>query len=502
MKFEPYPWQSPAIDHAINFLSTADRGAKCLYAAPTGTGKSVIELVVQERMASLGAKPWIVTPKTEIIDGMLDKLGAPSDVNSLDYHIATPVTLRNRLLDGRLESPSSYIVDESHHHSADTYQQLDLLSGIAPAIGYTATPYRGSPKSTRQFREAWGDPIWLITYQEAVDEGFISLPRFEVLPLVDDDIVEVSGGDFDVTSIDGATVDRLGDLADHAQANWYDKTTLRWNKSTIFACPSTHCCVELQRELAARGLPAAIVSASAGSRGQRPEIFEATEQGFVALLHINVVTEGVDLKLRRLVDLAPTLSPVKWVQQLGRITRPWKEGQPEYICTNRNILRHAYALDGVVPISAIVETDKKFGPTQRAHSRVLGMEAIGRFKPTTTKLLNGCELYVYSLSAVAGRAIIEFCCLVRPVDEPIWATKINTVNDDGTKSWGKWIPCDAPNDVKGFSSISQKEPSEKQLKWWARSAHHLGLDSRETPNRKSFQALPVLADLAGHGVKL
>lgn len=483
MKFDPYPFQKLGIDHAFGVLRS---GGKQLYAAPTGCGKSVVELKVQEALLAEGHDPWIVTPREEIAAGMLDKLGCPG-ADMLDYRIATPVRYRNRLMDGRLRHPSHLIVDEGHHHSADTYQQLDLLSGLCPAVAYTATPYRGSPRSTKGLLDCWGDPVWLITYKEAATEGYIKMPDFRILPLVDDDVIDVRGGEFVVESIDAATVDRLGDLAEHARA-WYSG---RWDTPTVFAVPSTACAVRLSQELASRGLPCARVDA-ATPRVARQLAFQATVERVTALVHINIVTEGVDLPLRRLVDLSPTMSPVKWVQQLGRITRPTKE-TPQYIGCCKNLLRHAYALDGAVPVAAMVDAEAKFPPTDRAHARVLGLEAIGRFKPTNVKLLSGLRLSVYSLSVVVQSVVVEYCVLVHPVMDPVWATKVNTVVD-GVRQYGSWRLCDAPESVQGFSSVGPSALSDKQARWWSRAAARYGLDPEQEVTRKNFQVLPVLAD--------
>lgn len=485
MKFPPRAFQVVAANKAEEFLRTSAPGAKQLYAAPTGVGKSVVERLVQER---LGNTCWIVSPREEILVGIMDKAQLTGDYMS--HSMATPIVLRNRLLTGSIRHPQYLIIDESHHHNAETYQQLDLLTGLAPAVGYTATPYRGTPKGTREFLDRWGEPKWLITYEEAQSEGFISMPKFSILPLVDDDVVAIRGGEFEVTSITAATVDRLGDMAEYCR-KWY---STKWDRATVFAMPSSAACTRMQQELSKRGMPSAIVNAET-PRNERFPIFRAVEEGILALLHINVVSEGVDLKLRRLVDMSPTLSPVKWVQHLGRITRPSEE-PPEYIGTNRNLLRHAYILEGVLPASAVLDAQAAFPLSERAGiSRVLGLEAIGRFKPTTVKLLSGLTAHVYAISVPAGPLVVEYCVLVHPGREAIWTTKINATKEDGTRAWGSWRACAAPNDVTGFSSIAPKALSEKQTAWWKRSAARFGLDPAQEVTRKNFQALPVLADL-------
>lgn len=484
MKYTPHPFQQSGIEFASEFLQTAGPGDKLCLAAPTGCGKSIMELHLLQRFS----EAWLVSPREEIINGMLEKLDDP-DGDMLNHRICTPIRLRNMLLQGKLRSPRQLIFDEGHHSSAESWRQLDLLTGLVPCVALTATPYRGSPRSTREFYELWGEPQWVITYQEAVDEGFIKMPRFQVLPLVDDDIIEVKGSDFDITSIESSTVDRLGDLAEHSLM-WYKQPF--WDKPTIYALPSSVCCQALQHELGKRGIPSFVVSAET-PRADRELAFKACVGRVAALLHINIVTEGVDLPLRRLVDCAPTLSPVKWAQQLGRITRPTEE-TPEYWGTNRNVFRHAYVLEGAVPSSAVADVEAAFGPTSRAHARVLGLEAIGRFKPAVAKLLSGVNVYTYALSAVVNNVTVEFCALVHPAQEPVWACKVNTVKD-GVKTWGSWQRCDPPNDLVGFSSVPPKEPSPKQLAWWKRSAAGFGLDPAQEVTRKSFQALPVMADL-------
>lgn len=486
MRHQLRPFQCAATEDAVEFLVGAQRRERRLYSAPTGVGKSVIELAVH------GALPGtaIVTPRDEIVEGMLEKLGmSGADPDALN--IWTPVRLRNRLMSGAVKRPERFIIDESHHETAETWQQLDLLTGEVPAVGYTATPYRGSPKGTRQLLERWGEPVPIITFQEAADLGYVSVPTFRMLPLVDDDIVEVgSNGEFAVESLEAATVDRLADLADHCK-QYHDGTL--WDRPTMFSLPSTKLCGELQRALAMRGLPAAIVNA-ATPKSERWEVFNATLARVVGLIQINVVSEGVDLRIERLIDAAPTMSPVKWVQQLGRCTRPM-EMAPEYICTNRNILRHSYALEGMVPISAYAEAEGAFPPTQRGHARVLGMEAIGRFKPVALKLTTGITAYMYSLSSVVGRAVVEYVCLMHPTQDPIWASKIRTRNEQGVVDWGNWRKCDAPVDLVGFGSVAPKAITDKQRNWWLRSAVTRGLDPTQEVSKKNFQALPVLMDI-------
>lgn len=496
MKFTLHHWQQVAVDHACSFLESATPDMRQGYSAPTGSGKSVVMLAVQARCPDA----WIITPKDEIIVGMLQKLGLSEEeayrAEPFDYRISTPVRLRNAIMAGRIEAPGKLIFDEAHHHSAETWQQLSLLSGLAPSVAYTATFYRGSPRGTRELLEHWGEVIPLLTYQEACAEGYIVNPSFETVPLVDDDVVDITGGEFNVTSLESATVDRLGDAADHMR-RYYRGTADGWDMPTMVALPNTGTLVRMHQEMLKRGLPAAYVRADT-SKEERWAIFEACEKGILALLHINVVSEGVDLKVRRLVDLAPTMSPVRWVQQLGRITRPW-DRRPEYVCCNRNIMRHAYALDGAVSLPELVQSEQSFPPTERAHSRALGLEAIGRFKPTQVKLSSGLTCHMYTLSVPIESNVIDYCCIVHPGRDPHWFSKVQEKKADGTRDWGTWRETTPPTDLRGFGSVAPNNVTPKQKAWWDRSAAGFGLDPNQELTRKNFPILPVLKDT---GVRL
>lgn len=489
MKFTPHPFQKAGIDHAIDFLSTASVGAKQLYAAPTGCGKSVVELLIQEAIPD----SWIVTPREEIIYGMLDKLEVPEEHRNFEVayalRICTPIRLRNRLMRGEGDVPKAIIWDECHHQTAESYQQLELLSGIAPSVGFTATPYRGSPRSTREFREQWGEPLWLITYPEAEQMGYVSMPKYEMLPLLDDDEIELRNGEFEVTCVEDATKDRLDVLLDHLPKYWDGS---RWDVPTIFACPGSRICAILQSRMQDRGMLAYAVTANT-PKSLRQDMFRHVVECKAALIHVNIVTEGVDLPLRRLIDLSPVMSPVKWLQQLGRITRP--NGSPLYVCTNRNLLRHAYLLEGCIPADTLPAAEKVFGVSFRSSgARMVGLEAIGRFKPTTVKTTDGVSCTMFNLHVVTPTDVVEYCALAHPAKEVRWFCKVNGVKADGTKDWGKWVQTSAPEDLKGFASRGEKELSDAQRRWWNRQARFVGLDPDQPVNRKNFCALPVLVN--------
>jgi superfamily II DNA or RNA helicase len=507
MRFSLRDYQAIARDRAVDWFATAAPSSRLLFAAPTGTGKSIIELAVQrDADAELPGETWIVTPRLEIVEGLLDKLGAPEAVNegalialAFHHHVTTPVRLRNMLMSGTMQVPARLIMDEGHHDLAETWQQIHLLCQ-APAIGLTASPFRGTPTGTAAMREIWGEPEWILTIPQAMSRGVLSMPECRIWPLVDDDEIDVQNGELVASQVSRAVAGRLADVVDLART-WFDHTTNgRWDRSTMFSAPSRECATLLGVAMLGAGLPCVAVTGES-SREVRRVAFRQCIDRRVALLQINVVSEGVDLPIRRLVDLAPCLSPVKWLQQLGRITRPVGQGEapPEYICTNRNLLRHAYLLEGCVPPRVIAMAQKEFGGVgKRVVSRAFGMEEIGRLKGAELPCIDGTVATCYAVSAMEGMARREYFVVLHPCrGEVVWATRVNVGQPGEGRQYGRWQRCEPPSELCGFASLPPAPLSDKQAAWWKRAARRVGLDNAAEVTQKNFQALPVLLDIGG-----
>lgn len=220
---------------------------------------------------------------------------------------------------------------------------------------------------------------------------------------------------------------------------------------------------------------------------------------------MKVLGEGVDFPwLARIVDARPTLSPVSWLQLLGRETRPGaratESGRPEYICVCRNLERHAYLLQGLIPRRELKAAQEQFEkPSKRAQARSLPMEALGKFKPITLHLLDGVRgsmNLIYSVDKDTGLTT-KWCALLDPTSERvISAKKVDQGSADGTPSWGRWEAAEIPDDLTGFrTSQLRGKPSDKQREWWERAASRYGLDPGANPSAREFEALPVLSNL-------
>jgi superfamily II DNA or RNA helicase len=235
--------------------------------------------------------------------------------------------------------------------------------------------------------------------------------------------------------------------------------------------------------------------------------YKECEEGRTVIVAVAVLSEGVDMPwLGRLIDARPTVSPVEFVQRIGRIMRPGKGYQPEYICCCRNLERHLYLFGGAVPREAVKAAQEAFEqPTKRDGHRSLGFEALARFKRIPYPLDGGLTGSMFNVHEVTAEGVkVEWCVLTTPLSDSAIVARRDTRIERDEKGEivkyhnGKWARATMPDDFAGFATSQQRGAlSEKQAEWWERSARRYGLDpeAAEDIKRRQFQALPVLADL-------
>lgn len=465
----------------VSTVSSGDRRQFTRHAVSEGTGRTEIAIPTFVRLDSV-----------EVYEYRSERGTGESDSGNYVYNFEVEGT-HTYLANG-------IIVHNCHHDSAQTYQDITMYLNGCPKVGLTATPYRGTPKQTREFHRQWGDTVnQILSLSDAVEQGFYQIPECEIWPLLDDDTIDVSAGDFRVTTCEAKLADSYGLLVSNCR-KYYNTTERLWDMPTLFSLPGSKSVEALASAFRKAGMPVVTVT-QATSRLDRIKAFDATVNCVCALLQINVVSEGVDLPIRRVIDCSPTMSPVRWFQQVGRI-RPSKSADsvpPEYICCCRNLERHCYLFEGLLPNTTIQEaqsafTDDEGKPvfSKRSGTRVVGLEGLGRFVTTPVHLLNGTIGFMYNLVSVEGNKRTEFIAFVHPNNQdPVYGIK-QSANDGTEMKWGKWRLIESIPDVKGCVSAKVNPLSEKQESRWYSSAEAFGLDPHRQVDTREFQILPFL----------
>lgn len=520
MKLRPY--QAACLRDAIEWVSQATPPARVLYAAPTGSGKGVVQLALREALAAGGLDALILSPSLDVLRGLLERTGHSTAALSEDAlaaaalehcHATTPTRLQNRVLSGDALLPDVILYDEVHH-AVDSNAVSGTLAAIhgddALWIGFTATPFRASPAETKALREEWGPPRTILTLADAVEGGWCALPRCRVVPLLDDDKVTIAGGEFQTTSSGKAVASVADAIAAHLLAT-FAADAPEPARPTVVAAPSTEAVGAIVEACDRIGLDATAILQHTTAK-DRAAAFERCRLGETVLVQIKVVSEGVDLPwLRRLVDARPVTSPVAWQQQLGRIMRPVGPGEapPEYHCLCRNLERHAYLLGGVLPREAVKQAQEAFGaPSKRAGSRGVGFERLGKFKPIPLPLLGGVKGVMYALAhhPPDSAALVELVVLLDPqASEPLVARRyLGAPGADGRRDYSapgsEWerVPFSTCEGLDGYGTSQDHSPfSEKQRKVWKQQARGFGLDpdAADSLKRRQYAALPVLRAL-------
>lgn len=479
-----YSHQDAAVELMANYKG---RG---LFVAPTGSGKTKIQREVRARRPG-GLQ---LVPTKEIGAGFTGTHDQLAQERQGVYAYKRCLNLLSR---GELDpNQFSYILRDEGHHLDETALAIDAFLRVPTIMAVTATAYRGTPAETRKLHDYYGNKVHtLLTLKDAAARGVISIPTFEVVPLHDDDQIAVKNNEFVATAVDQMVESKLDDLVSILGRFWNGNEFTR----PVMVCLTSKYLVEKFCERCP--YPTEAVT---GDTEEREERFDRVVQKRAALIQIKVVGEGVDLPIRIIIDAAPTMSPVFWMQRVGRGTRPvlYGEEPPLYICTNHNLMRHAYLFEGFVPASVFKDYDKKWKnwkPTSRAVSRIAGdIAGFGKFKPAEVPLVDGTFAYGMVIDDPTGKGH-QYACLMHPATPTtICARRDFVLDSEGRRDYNKkprWKRVNSIPDLTGYTSVPASPLTPNMASWWERDAARVGLDPKAEVNARSFQWLPILLNL-------
>jgi superfamily II DNA or RNA helicase len=345
------PYQLAAIERVRSHLRTHRR---VLLAAPTGAGKTVIASAIIASAHSKGSHVVFFAHRRELIHQTRRKLidaGIPGESIGVlmaddpftdltaPIQIASIDTFRHR------EPPlaSLVIIDEAHRSLANTY--LEAIKHYSDAgavvIGMTATPYRADGGGLGDIYEALevvASPAQLIA------EGFLTAPRVFSVPVgsgPDLSGVRTRGGDYVTEDLTEAMNSQrlVGDIVDHWQR------LAEGRRTVVFATGVEHSRAITEAFLAA-GVAAEHLDGETPTR-DRDAILRRIEVGETLVVsNCGVLCEGWDQPAVKCCILArPTKSTGLYLQQAGRILRPWEGVSAVILDHAGNALEHGLPQD-------------------------------------------------------------------------------------------------------------------------------------------------------------
>ena len=246
-------------------------------------------------------------------------------------------TLRNRA------KPLADVVfvDECHRATAKSYRGIAEHYPDAVHLGLTATPFRANGEG---LTDAYDDLLVVASPRQLIDEGHLVEPRVFTVPteaLPDLSAVRVKRGDYDqralAEAVDSKTL--VGNLVEH----WFRHA--EGVRTVAFAVSVAHS-VHITEQFRMAGVAAEHLDGNTPTP-ERDAILARLQSGETRVVsNCGVLCEGWDQPAVKCAILArPTRSTGLYLQQAGRILRPWNGTRAIILDHGGCVLEHGLPQD-------------------------------------------------------------------------------------------------------------------------------------------------------------
>lgn len=320
-------YQKEAVEAALLGLEKQRRG---LINAPTGSGKSHIIATICAHRAMCG-HVLVLCHRAEILDQNYAKIQAIDPSLSLGMYSArkglkqirkvTTASINSIYKKGKdIRNVGTVIIDECHLLSLDVNSMYQTFlrhlreTNNFGIVGLTATPFRTGQGSIVGPDKMFDDVFYSIEMKRLIREGYLS-PVIGKSPAIQGDmskVKKVAGEYHKEQSYEAMRLVSIDAIKD-ALARATDR------KSLLFFCSGVQHCYDVKKTLEHLGVSAEVVE------GGTPEIIRSSyyndfKRGSLkGLISCDVLTTGFDApNVDCIVMLRPTLSPVAYVQMVGR----------------------------------------------------------------------------------------------------------------------------------------------------------------------------------------
>jgi superfamily II DNA or RNA helicase len=298
-----------------------------LYVLPTGGGKGVIIPEIVRSAERNGSRVMFLVSRRALVRDMSARLyrhginhglylGANTRQTHLPVTVASIDTLRARVKKSTLPKPQLCIVDEAHLAISDGWSRVLDAMGRPPCIGFTATPIRLDGKGLGNLFDCL---VKGPTVRELTDMGHLVPARLFAPSAPDLSAVRSLGGDFN----QGELAEVMSDtkLVGDTVAHWRQ---LNEGQPTIgFAVNCRHGQAETEAFRAA-GIPAEFLDGTSHDR-VRDATWARLRTGETKVVWtVMIASYGFDEPcIKHGIFARPTQSLALWLQQVGRILRPF-----------------------------------------------------------------------------------------------------------------------------------------------------------------------------------
>ena len=210
------------------------------------------------------------------------------------------------------------IIDECHDCVSDSYKKfLDKFTNNQIFIGLTATPFMIGNK----VHSFWDSVVKPIESHELRDLGFLVDADVFAPASINTSGIKIQGGDFNKKELfeRASKLEIIGDIVDTYKKYGENK------RAILFAVNIQHSeilCAAFNRS----GIPAIHCDQSHDINFRKKAINKLKSGEIKILCNVNIFSTGVDIPQAEIGIMArPTRSEVLYIQQLGRLLRPFKK---------------------------------------------------------------------------------------------------------------------------------------------------------------------------------
>ena len=354
----PRYYQSDAVKSVLDYFESGASGHP-LIVAPTGSGKSLmIALLIQQILAQYPtARVMCLTHVKELLQQNAEKLrnawpDAPMGIYSAGLrqsNTEAPIIFagiqsvwnKAKALSSEERPIELVFIDEAHRvplHPQGTYRRfigdLIALNPHLRLIGLTATPYRHIPGTKThsggyQFLTIGEDRLFTDIVFD-ITKDLVRLIREDYLAalwpqptkyLVNLNQVRIENGDYKAHDLNELM--EQDEVVDSILTEAIHLARIDDRKHWLVFCAGVAAAHKTGAELNARGISAEVITGETSSRDREQSIRAFRTGQITALVSVGVLTTGFDAPVTDCLILArPTLSPVLYVQMLGRGMRP------------------------------------------------------------------------------------------------------------------------------------------------------------------------------------
>jgi len=315
-----------------------------LITSPTGSGKTRILAYKLQAAQNMGFVAWYVVHRRQLVhqtSRVLTDLGIPhtkvmageETTHEHGIYVISRDTYTRRKAWINIGSPALIVFDEAH---IALKIQAEIAADFprAVVVGYTATP-------TTMKGPAMGDVYQTLiqgpTYTELIKDGYLVRPEYWEAVRVDTSQFEVSRATGDYVQSGLERWLKKGEVIGSAVDAWH---RIAADKATVIFAPGVAASKHVAHEFYKAGVPAAHIDWSTPEEERNRYLGMLADGRIKVVVNADLLSEGYDMpQMEAVMFLAPTKSPARYLQRLGRALRRHPGKEKAIVIDHAGVLR-------------------------------------------------------------------------------------------------------------------------------------------------------------------